>query len=88
MGRQKSAGATISVGAFLTTGRTTFNCSNCNALYQIVKVKADPETVGRAITCRPCGAPLPAREGSFVVPWLDYRNDTGIPCRCAVFDEK
>ena len=58
----------------MTTGRTTFKCPNCNALYQIVKVKAGPETVGRAITCRPCGAPLPAREGNFIVKYFLLRN--------------
>ena len=40
-----------------------FNCPNCNALYQLVKAEAGPETDDRKITCRACGAPLPARDG-------------------------
>jgi hypothetical protein len=29
----------------MTTGKpSTFNCHNCNALYQVVKVEAGPET--------------------------------------------
>ena len=54
----------------MTTGRPAFNCPNCNALYQTVKVQAGPETVDRGPTCRSCGAPLPAREGRFVVKYF------------------
>jgi hypothetical protein len=64
----------ISVGAFMTTGRPTFNCPNCNALYQIVKVEAGPETVDRQVTCRACGGPLPGREGKFVIKYFLLRN--------------
>ena len=46
--------------------RTTvhFNCPNRNALYHIVKTEAGPETDDREITCRACGEPLPARDGT------------------------
>jgi len=40
-----------------------FSCPNCNALYQLVKTEAGPETDDREITCRACGGPLPARDG-------------------------
>ena len=40
-----------------------FSCPNCNALYQVVKTEAGPETDNREITCRACGGPLPARDG-------------------------
>ena len=41
-----------------------FNCPNCNALYQLVKAEAGPETNNRReITCRACGGPLPGRDG-------------------------
>ena len=51
-----------------------FNCPNCNALYQVVKVEAGPETVDRDITCRACGAPLPAREGKSVMKYFILRK--------------
>ncbi len=43
-----------------------FNSPNCNALYQLVKAEAGPETDNREITCRACGTPLPARDGIVV----------------------
>ena len=58
----------------MTTGKPTFNCPNCNALYQIVKVEAGPETVDRQVTCRACGCPFPGREGKFVIKYFLLRN--------------
>jgi hypothetical protein len=49
---------------------SSFHCPNCNALYQIVKVEAGPETVGREITCLCCEAPLIGREGNLVVKYF------------------
>ena len=40
----------------MTTGKPSFHCPNCNALYQVVNVEAGPETAYRAINCRACGA--------------------------------
>jgi len=51
-----------------------FTCPNCNALYQIVKVEAGPETDNREITCRACGGPLVAREGNFVLKYFLLRK--------------
>jgi hypothetical protein len=48
----------LSVGRIMTD-KPSFHCPNCNALYQVVKVEAGPETAYRAINCRACGAPLP-----------------------------
>jgi hypothetical protein len=48
----------------------SFICSNCQALYHIVKVEAGPETVDHALTCRACGAPLPSREGKLVLKYF------------------
>jgi hypothetical protein len=45
----------------------TFTCPNCQALYEIVKVEAGPETEKREIICRACGGSLTAREGEFVL---------------------
>jgi hypothetical protein len=56
------------------TDKVLFNCPNCNALYQIVKIEAGPETTTRQITCRPCGAPLPPRQGKFIVRYFLLRT--------------
>ena len=40
----------------------SFTCSNCEALYKVVKVEAGPETIFSEVTCRVCGAPVPNRE--------------------------
>jgi hypothetical protein len=54
--------------------KTTFTCPNCNALYQIVRQEAGPETVNREITCRACGGPLPNREGKFILKYFLVRK--------------
>ena len=53
---------------------TSFHCPNCNALYQVVKVEAGPETVGRETTCLCCEAPLIGREGNLVVKYFLLRK--------------
>jgi hypothetical protein len=52
----------------------TFICPNCNALYQVVKVEAGPETKGHEIACRVCGVPLAGREGKFVLKYFLLRE--------------
>jgi hypothetical protein len=51
-----------------------FNCPNCDALYQIVKVEAGLETIDAQVTCRICGAPLPGREGGMVLKYFLLRK--------------
>jgi hypothetical protein len=48
----------------------SFTCPNCQALYQIVKVEAGPETDSREIVCRACGGPLVGRAGKFVLKYF------------------
>ena len=57
-------------------GTTTaqFNCTNCNALYHLIQVEAGPETVDRNLNCQACGAPLPARDGQFVLKYFLLRK--------------
>jgi hypothetical protein len=52
------------------SGFRTFTCPNCNALYQVVKVEAGPETIDRELECHSCGAPLLGREGLVVKYFL------------------
>jgi len=61
-------------GRIVVTAKRTFHCPNCNALYQVVKVEAGPETINREITCRVCGGPLSGREGKFVIKYFLLRN--------------
>jgi hypothetical protein len=52
----------------------SFTCPNCQALYHLVKVERGPETVDGDVTCRSCGAPLPGREGNFVLKYFMLRK--------------
>jgi hypothetical protein len=51
-----------------------FFCPNCDALYQVVKVEAAPQTGFHEIACRSCGTPLPARDGDFVLKYFLLRT--------------
>ena len=57
-----------------TNKPSSFNCPNCNALYEVVKLQAGPETNDREITCRNCGNPLIGREGSLVLKYFLLRK--------------
>jgi predicted RNA-binding Zn-ribbon protein involved in translation (DUF1610 family) len=62
-------------GRIMVAGKlSSFNCPNCNALYQVVSVEAGPETVSRDITCRSCGNPLLGRDGNFVLKYFLLRK--------------
>jgi hypothetical protein len=52
----------------------SFTCANCQALYHVVKVEAGPETTEAEVTCLACGAPLPGREGKFVLKYFMLRH--------------
>ena len=45
----------------------SFTCAHCQALYH--------ETTEAEVTCRACGAPLPGREGKFVLKYFMLRNE-------------
>jgi predicted Zn finger-like uncharacterized protein len=51
-----------------------FRCPNCNALYQVVRAKAGPETVDLEAACGICGGALVAREGHFVLKYYLLRK--------------
>lgn len=56
-----------------------FRCSNCNALYQVVKAEAGPETVELETACSICSRPFVARDGQFALKYFLLRK--GIPHR-------
>jgi hypothetical protein len=51
-----------------------FNCPSCNALYQVVKVEAGPETIFADVSCRVCGGALAGREDQFVLKYFLLRK--------------
>jgi DNA-directed RNA polymerase subunit RPC12/RpoP len=52
-----------------------FACSNCNALYQVIKADAGPETTNKPeVACHICGTPLPAREGPLILKYFLLRK--------------
>jgi hypothetical protein len=52
-----------------------FKCPNCEALYQVIRVEAGPETTtDRKVPCRACGAPLAARDDEFVLKYFLLRT--------------
>jgi predicted RNA-binding Zn-ribbon protein involved in translation (DUF1610 family) len=50
---------------------TTFDCPNCGAKYEIVRVEAPPGlTTNRELVCLSCGDPLHGREGKFILKYF------------------
>lgn len=46
-------------------------CSSCHTQYRVVRAEAGPETAAEAeIPCKTCGAPIPAREGAFILKYF------------------
>lgn len=55
----------------LHNGVMMFECRNCAAKYEIVRVEAPPgPTTDREITCLSCGGPLHGREGRFILKYF------------------
>ena len=61
-------------GRTMPPGFNSFTCPNCQALHQVVRVEAGPETNNREITCSVCGAPLLGRKGKFVLKYFPLRK--------------
>ena len=51
-----------------------FNCQSCDALYQVVKTEAGPETIDCDMECRVCGASLATRDGELVLKYFLLRK--------------
>jgi hypothetical protein len=68
----------VAAASFMPSPNATplFRCPSCNALYQVVKAEAGPETVALEIACRVCSRPLVAREGQFVLKYFLLRKAT------------
>jgi hypothetical protein len=52
-----------------------FTCPSCDALYQVIRSEAGPETAtDQEVPCRVCGGPLAARDGEFVLKYFLLRT--------------
>ena len=52
-----------------------FNCPNCGARYEVVRIEEPPRPSDREVTCLSCGGPLNGREGRFILKYLtDHRK--------------
>ena len=57
------------------TATVHFKCPHCDALYQVVKAEAGPETsIDGEIPCRICDKPLAARDGEFILKYFLLRK--------------
>ena len=55
-------------------GNNFFKCPSCDALYEVIRAEAGPETRDGEIGCRICGAPLAPRDGEFVLKYFLLRK--------------
>ena len=58
---------------------SSFECPNCAAKYEVVRVEAPPgPTIDREITCVSCGAPLNGREGQLILKYFLVEGHDGL----------
>src|SRR5262249_20004445 len=58
-----------------STPSLQFECPNCAAKFEVVRVEAPPApNTDREITCLSCGAPLHGREGPFLLKYFLRSN--------------
>ncbi len=61
----------VRLGAyFMAVPISFFTCPNCQALYQLVKAEGGPESGNDDVSCRSWGAPMPGRDGEFVLKYF------------------
>jgi transcription elongation factor Elf1 len=53
-----------------------FNCPRCGTPYTLIRVEADPTPDEAEIACTVCSAPLPAREGEFILKYFLLRRNS------------
>jgi predicted RNA-binding Zn-ribbon protein involved in translation (DUF1610 family) len=56
-----------------------FNCPNCGAVYEVVRVEAENVAVYRELACLSCGAPLQARHNRFVLKYFLLERNVATP---------
>jgi predicted RNA-binding Zn-ribbon protein involved in translation (DUF1610 family) len=53
-----------------TTSATPFDCPNCGARYNVVRMESHKVDLDNQITCRSCGGPLQGREGKYILKYF------------------
>ena len=53
-------------GELTSDAQSSFKCPTCDALYQVVKMNAGQEAIGRETTCQVFGAQFPAQQGKLI----------------------
>ena len=53
-------------GELTSDAQSSFKCPTCDALYQVVKINAGQEAIGRETTCQVFGAQFPAQQGKLI----------------------
>ena len=56
--------------AMNSSAQFKFECPNCAAKYELIRVEAPPETTDCEITCVSCGGPLRGHQGPFVLKYF------------------
>ena len=59
---------------FLSENQSVLYCVGCDALYEVVRAEAGPESSDGEIPCRVCGAPLAPRDGEYVLKYFLLRK--------------
>jgi hypothetical protein len=67
-----------------TAQESRFQCPNCGAVYQLVRVVAETVAVDRELTCLGCGGSLQGREGRFVLKYFLLERPHAVTPRRAV----
>src|SRR5262249_16434076 len=63
--------STVPLNLLAMPHSTQFECPNCAAKYEVVRVEAPPgPTTDREITCLSCGGPLNGRQGPFLLKYF------------------
>ena len=61
-----------------------FNCPNCGARYEVVRIEEPPRPTAREVTCLSCGGPLHGREGRFLLKYFLTNRPKRRPYRAGV----
>src|SRR5436190_533455 len=60
-----------------------YNCTTCQAEYEVVRVEAPPSATDHILTCLKCGAPLNPRQGKFILKYFLVQDGPRGPRRKA-----
>jgi predicted Zn finger-like uncharacterized protein len=62
------------MSGYKAADKPLIECPNCEVRYHVVKIKVGTVAVDPPVKCRGCGAPLPGRDGNFVMKYFPLRK--------------